>query len=161
MIHFNINKKLLTAFLVAINVGILLGVSFLVYKSVSTPTSNQEANQDQKIIDKIAKLTTVDKTKNPSLSTIADIDKLKEGNAVQAEVYKDAKNGDFVLSLGDEIIVYRESEDKVIYEGDSISKILTDTENKIINKVSILALSPGLRVGINLLKPYSFPLKNV
>jgi len=53
---------------------------------------------------------------NKLLPTVEDI---KKQNQFAAEVYKDAQNGDYVLAYSSKMIIYRSSDKKVIYEGDT------------------------------------------
>lgn len=50
---------------------------------------------------------------------LGDINQIKAGSRIDAEVYKDAQNGDYVLAYSAKLIIYRPSENKVIYDGET------------------------------------------
>jgi|GEM_PF-1899413 len=100
----------------------------------------------QMLINKVASATTVNRNEKPVFATVSDAPKLREGNAIDAEVYKDAVNGDSVLAYTDKMIIYRESENKIIYEGKSPGDRLTDAQIAIVTKIVDKAKIAGIKV---------------
>lgn len=78
------------------------------------------------------------------LKNLPDADALKKENAIQAEIYKDAQNGDYVLLYSSKMIIYRSAEDKVIYEGDTPASVLKKTQEGLVTKVVSKAKDLGL-----------------
>lgn len=66
---------------------------------------------------------------------LASADSLRKENAIQAEVYKDAQDGDYVLLYSSKMIIYRQSTDTVIYEGNTPAAILQKTQKDLMDKV--------------------------
>jgi len=94
--------------------------------------------QNNQIIAKVSDLAKIDPTQAQVLALINNIDNLKSASAVNANVYKDAKNGDYVIGIGTDsanIIIYRASENKVIYQGDSPNALLSKTQQQILNDI--------------------------
>ncbi len=139
---FKVSKKsVLITLLVLINIGVFLGVIYLVYKNVTPVSTNDTLGNNSEIVDKVAKLITLDPTQTPQVGTINDVDTLKQNNVVLAQVYKDAQNGDYLLAYTDKYIIFRDSENKIIYNGDSPSKIISDTQKKVTDKIALLVKS--------------------
>jgi hypothetical protein len=102
------------------------------------------------VINKITKNVPIPPNELPQVGIIGDkknlqdVDTLKKGNAIDAEIYKDAQNGDYVLGYTSKLIIYRASEDKVIYEGDTPQSKINQTQQNLISLVQKKALSEGL-----------------
>lgn len=102
------------------------------------------------VINKITETVSVPPNELPQVGIIGDgknlqdIDTLKKGNAIDAEIYKDAQNGDYVLGYTSKLIIYRPSENKVIYEGDTPQNKINETQQNLISLVQKKALSEGL-----------------
>ncbi len=102
------------------------------------------------IINKVSKLTVVPPSEVPVFGAIGDnkvlpdVETLKKDNAVQAQVYKDAKNGDYVLGYTTKMIIYRDSENKIIYDGDSPGVIAQKSNQTLLNSVIAKAKSSGI-----------------
>lgn len=93
------------------------------------------------IINRVSELVSIPPSEVPVIARVGDgrnltdIETLKSQNEVNAEVYKNAQNGDYVLAYTSKMIIYRAGENRIIYEGRSPQKILEDTQNSIINAV--------------------------
>ena len=102
------------------------------------------------VINEITKSIQIPPNELPQVGIIGDkknlqpIDDLKKGNAIDAEIYKDAKNGDYVLGYTSKLIVYRPSDKKVIYEGDTPQQKVTKSQQTLIALVSKKALDAKL-----------------
>lgn len=102
------------------------------------------------ITNKVSELVSVPPSEVPVIARVGDgrnltdIETLKSQNEVNAEVYKDAQNGDYVLAYTSKMIIYRAGENRIIYEGRSPQKILEDTQNSIINAVVTKAKKANL-----------------
>jgi hypothetical protein len=75
---------------------------------------------------------------------LADIEVIKKTNAIDADVYKDAKNGDYVLGYTNKLIIYRPSEKKVIYEGPSSQQKLASSKQTLVTQVMNKVMSSNL-----------------
>jgi hypothetical protein len=75
---------------------------------------------------------------------LADIEVIKKTNAIDADVYKDAKNGDYVLGYTNKLIIYRPSEKKVIYEGPSSQQKLAASKQTLVTQVMNKVMSSNL-----------------
>lgn len=67
--------------------------------------------------------------------TLPSADDLRKENEIQAQVYKDAQNGDYVLLYSSKMIVYREATDTVLYQGDTPTNILQKAQKELMDKV--------------------------
>lgn len=77
-----------------------------------TGLSNQ-AKADQKIIEAVAKITTIPPGEQPLIATVIDSTKLKE----TFPFFKDAKDDDKLLIIGKKALIYRPSESRIIVSG--------------------------------------------
>jgi hypothetical protein len=116
------------------------------------------------VVNKISKLTVVPAGEIPSaIGTVGDntllpnAETLRKDNQIQAQVYKDAKDGDYVVVYSNKMIIFRDSENRIIYEGSTPAQILnTNQENLVkaliakVKDVGIIASdsdeSPQLRI---------------
>lgn len=94
------------------------------------------------VINKVASKVVVPPNEVPQIiAKIGDItnlptaEDLKKENAIQAEIYKDAQDGDYVLLYTTKMVIYRSSTDTVIYEGGTPSKVLSDAQQAILDKI--------------------------
>jgi hypothetical protein len=96
------------------------------------------------IVNEVAKLVSVDPNTFPVIALVSDADKLRGANAIQAQVYKDAVNGDYVIGYSSTIVIYRRSENKIIYNGDAPATILTKTQQTITTNIIARAKASGI-----------------
>lgn len=103
------------------------------------------------VINKVSSLVVVPPNEVPQViaqvgdkKNLPTADELREENAIQAAVYKDAQDGDYVLLYSNKMIVYREKENRVIYEGDTPAAILQKTQQDILTKVTTKAKDAGI-----------------
>lgn len=103
------------------------------------------------VINKVASLAVVPPNEVPEvIAQVGDVknlvsaDELRNGNAIQASVYKDAQDGDYVLLYSTKMVIYREKENRIIYEGDTPSAILQKTQEDIVTKLIAKAKEEGV-----------------
>jgi len=79
------------------------------------------------LANQVRKLANINDTEPPVIAIVSDIDKLRNANSIQKEIYKDAQNGDYVLGFVSKMVIYRKQDNKIIYMGDS-PKLTQDKE---------------------------------
>lgn len=109
-----------------------------------SPAAIIQNMQNQQVISELSSKTTVPSGETPVIATVTDANKLREENAVQAEVYKDAQNGDFVIGYGEKMYIFRRSEGRIVYEGDNPNTALTKAQEKIISEIVTAARDSGV-----------------
>lgn len=123
----------------------LAGVIALVYFMFATPPYLSEYDLNRKILDEISQLTDVNVLdKATTFATVVDSEKLKGENEIQEEVYKDVQNNDYVVVFTNEMIIYRRSEKKIIYEGLTPVAIYQEQTNTLVNGVKKAINDSGL-----------------
>lgn len=75
---------------------------------------------------------------------LQDIETLKKGNTIDAEIYKDAKNGDYVLGYTSKLVIYRSSDKTVVYDGDTPQLKVAKVQQDLIAQVQKVAFDNGL-----------------
>jgi hypothetical protein len=99
-------------------------------------------------VQKINKITTLTQTPLPinelpqigvvgDKTTLGDIETIKSTNKIDGEVYANAANGDYVLGYSNagRLVIFRPSEDKIIYDGDSSTKKLQSGQQALVSNV--------------------------
>jgi hypothetical protein len=78
--------------------------------------------------------------------TLADADTIRKTNAIDAEVYKDAQNGDYVLGYSNagRLVIFRPSDEKIIYDGQSSTAKLQVGQQTLITSVLKKTVEAGL-----------------
>ena len=76
--------------------------------------------------------------------SLADAETIRKTNVIDAEVYKDAKDGDYVLGYTTRLVIYRPSEDKVIYDGQSSQQKLQAGQQTLITSIVKQAVAANL-----------------
>ncbi len=66
---------------------------------------------------------------------LKDIESIKKENQVDGEIYKNAANGDYVLGYSSKLVVYRPSNDTIIYNGPTPQMKLQETQGAILGLV--------------------------
>jgi hypothetical protein len=99
-------------FLLVINT---IGIVFVLFN----PPFLSEQSRNNQLLREVSSLTAVNAYENPVIAQIKDAAQLRSGNAVNQQVYKDAKDGDFVLAFSDKMVIFRRQEDRIVYEGPS------------------------------------------
>jgi hypothetical protein len=78
---------------------------------------------------------------------LKDIEELKKGNAIDAEIYKEAKNGDYAVGYTSKLIIYRPSDKKIVYDGETPQQKLAKAQQSqvaLVSTVSKAALDANL-----------------
>jgi hypothetical protein len=94
-----------------------------------------------KIINEAVKLNNLPINELPQIGVIgdkkmlADIETIKKTNTIDAEVYKDGANGDYVLGYSNRLVIYRPSTKKIVYDGQSPQQKLAATQKNIVTDV--------------------------
>ena len=108
-------------------------------------------------VQKINKITTLTQTPLPinelpqigvvgDKTTLGDIESIKSTNQIDGEVYKNAANGDYVLGYSNagRLVIFRPSEDKIIYDGESSTKKLQAGQQTLVATLLKSATAAGL-----------------
>lgn len=111
---------------------------------IINPAALWQQFQNQQIINEVASKTTVNSLENPVIATVTNADQLRDQNAAQAQVYKDAQNGDYVLGYSDKMIIYRRSDGTIVYEGDTPTGLVNNAQKKIVDDITSKAKELGL-----------------
>lgn len=96
-------------------IGMLGGVIYLLFR----PPFLTDQRENQAIINKVSDKVEVPEFERPTIALIANADNLREDSPINAEVYKDAQDGDYVLGYSDKIVIYRKDGNEIIYDGPS------------------------------------------
>jgi len=116
----------------------------LTNQTSSSSSQNSSANSStttEQILTKLSKITSVPNNQTPVIAQVGDkknlatAQELRLGNSIDAQIYKDARNGDYVFGFEKQLIVYRLSEEKIIYDGKSADLLLKDSEAKVISLI--------------------------
>lgn len=142
---FSTKTLVLVAIVIIVAVQLVsLYTNILTIQLVQNTPYLQELGRNKDLKERVSKLTTINMQEEPLVTTITDADNLRSENAIQAEVYRNVKNGDVILAFTDKIVIYRQSENKIIYDGDSPGTILEKGQNEVISKINAKAKAAGL-----------------
>lgn len=97
-----------------------------------------EGDDTQAVAAEVAALVEVDSNGSPAIAVISNADNLRAENAIHSEIYKDAKNGDYVLGYQDKMVIYRRESGEIIYEGFSPGQVLRNTQSDLTAKINAL-----------------------
>lgn len=93
------------------------------------------------VMNRVSAKASVPPTEIPVIAVIGDrrllpdITELREQNNVTREVYKDAQNGDYVFAYSSKMVIYRASEDRIIYDDDSPQAIFQRTDQALAQSI--------------------------
>lgn len=87
------------------------------------------------LLKKVSQLTAIDPNEKVLVLTIDNVETLRAANDLNAEVYKNAQNGDRVLGFSDRMIIYREEANSIVYEGKSPVQLQQDAYVKELKAV--------------------------
>lgn len=143
-------KKLLkivssTKFLVAaiIVVQILILIVFL------NPVGLLNQFSANQLINKIGTLTSIP-NETPlamgqlGVNSFPSSEQLKEQDLESAQVYKDALDQDYLVIYSTKMIIFRESENRIIYEGPTPNQIFLENQKDIAEKLIAKAKEQGI-----------------
>jgi len=130
---------------------LILIVQIAILYFVLSPLNLLQQLNVVQVINEVSKLTPVPPTEIPSVvavigdgTNLPDIDKIKTQNDYNAQVYKDAQNGDYVLAYTNKMIIYRKSTNTVIYNGDSPIALQNAQSTDLTNAVSKAAKAASI-----------------
>jgi cell division protein FtsN len=96
-------------------------------KTISTQESILENNDpeelNKQITNKLSQILEVDTKNSPAIAKITDVSKLK---ATEADFYKNASEGDYVVIYPDKAIIFSLEENKII----NVSPIINTNQNQ-------------------------------
>jgi hypothetical protein len=102
------------------------------------------------VMNRVSAKSAVPPQELPVIAMIGDMKTLPKhaelitNNQINATVYSEAKDGDYVLGYSTKMIIYRFSEDKIVYDGDSPVQINQKTQTSILNLLVAKAKEQGL-----------------
>lgn len=105
------------------------------------PLNTLNQLESVKVINEVTKERNLPINELPQIGVIgdnkmlADIDTIKKTNTIDAEIYKDAQNGDYVLGYSNKLVIYRPTTKEVIYEGLSPQQKLSAKQQDIVTGV--------------------------
>ncbi len=134
-----------TKFLLALIVLLQLVILFVIVNPINL-LSQFNAVQ---VINRVGSLTQVPPTEIPVMAVIGDgslptVEDLKSQSEANAVVYKDAKDGDYVMAYSTKLVIYRGAEDKIIYDGDNPTTLLQKSQEAILNQFVAKSKEAGL-----------------
>ncbi len=121
------------------NIQILLGAIFVVLIIILALLVRSSALggsvENQQLLSEVARLTRINSSESPVVAVIRNTDALRKENALMAEVYKDALDGDYFLSFSNEIIIYRRQDNQIIYQGPPPAAIQQQRREELATKI--------------------------
>lgn len=88
-----------------------------------TQEEREQLKENKALLEKVGKHSVIEPTEQAVIATVKDVERLKAANPMNAEVYKDARDGDRVVGLSNRMIIYREGDDSIVYEGKSPAQL--------------------------------------
>lgn len=144
---FFFKKFSLIKFLSIVIVVLQLVILFLLINPVNLLRQLNSEN----ILNKVSSLTTIPSGEIPisigrigNNSFLPDINTLKNENEIQSQVYKDARNDDYVIVFSNKMVIYRDSENRVIYEGLTPLQVLNANQQTIVNNLLMKVKDSGI-----------------
>lgn len=127
------SNKLLLTFLVVLQIVIII----LILNPFALIADSTQKN----IISEAVNLAGDPDFRNASIIQISDADAFKKQYLLN-EKYSDLKNEDYILLVNGKMLIYRKSEQKIIYNGDASASLLDQT--RLINLISLEAKNQQL-----------------
>ncbi|MEP7103571.1 MAG: hypothetical protein ABI721_02600 [Candidatus Dojkabacteria bacterium] len=122
----------------------ILILQLIIILSIYNPITIIQNFQNQQFINQVLQKAKGTYTETPVVASVTDVGKLKQDNVINAEIYKDTKNGDSVLVFTNSLIIYRASEGSIIYEGDNPTVTSQKNQQTLLNNIQALAKTAGL-----------------
>lgn len=102
-------------------------------------------NRYSEIVNKLAKLEVLNPGTQVVVQPLEDVDALRNENEIQKEIYKDAQNGDYAIIMPDnKLVIYRESENRIIYNDVTPSAKLQDIQVGQLNDLRKAAIEAAI-----------------
>lgn len=133
--------KVLAFFVIVLQIGIL-------YILVN-PAALLGSFSSSQIVAKVSQLTDLP-SEIPTVGSIGDnkflpdIQALKDHSEIENAVYKDALNGDYVIVYSNKMIIFRDSENRIVYEGDTPTHILEVKQQENYKELISTAKESGI-----------------
>ncbi len=140
--------------------------TFIVFSTLNPGKIFEQLNTVQKVNNATKKIPNPPASLPSSIGTVGDkvtlasADEIRKGNAIDAEVYKDAKDGDLVMSYNNRLVILRDSESKPIYDGETPAQKLANSNNNLVNKLIEQAKKSGLFTENPKLQPVTAVVQN-
>lgn len=144
MFSSSVTPPLLIVVIVLLVINIFLTIS---------PPYIQQRNLTQQVMGEVAELVEVNPFETPIVSVVADAENLRSSNSIQAQVYANAQDGDYVLGYSDKMVIYRRGTGEIVYDGDSPGTILNRNQQSLRESIISAALSQGLITDANSANP--------
>ncbi len=143
------NLKFLLLVLILLQLVI---IAFLAYPLFFSPDAVA-----RQIVAEVRQKTNVSPVANPEeILPIDNVDAIRQDNEILAEIFKDAANGDYVLNYGDtRWLIYRRSAGQVIYDGPSLSAVIQQNEETLVDDIISKAKERGLYIDGDALPSFS------
>ncbi len=95
--------------------------------------------QNNQLINEVKGKVEITSSETPVIATVTNADELRNANGAQAQIYKDAEAGDYVLGYSDRLIIYRRSTGTIIYDGVTPSGLVNEAQTRIIETITTKA----------------------
>jgi hypothetical protein len=154
------NKKIFFLFAGFLGLVFFISSIWIVFQSVTKPkeivlvqsSSSLSGKQlDLLVLKKIRKELGIDQTVVPdSIANVGDgvalpsQKELIKNNLIDAQIYKDARDGDYVVVFGDRFIIYRNKENFVVYDGLTPQQLLDNKQQELVDSVITKSKSLGI-----------------
>jgi hypothetical protein len=118
---------------------IFIGVLYIVY-SVFNPITMWRNSSYQALVKDVSTRANVNPADLQYIGRInedaalKDVEEIKKESPINAEVYKDAQNGDYVLAYRTKMVIYNEDDDKVVYDGDTPAMKQAKGQEEMVKK---------------------------
>lgn len=127
-------------FTVLLIILVLICQLYIVFLGLNPFSMLSAYNQRMEIekISKLAGMSPVDAKSYVEIGKTAgfvEIENIKKDSAINAEVYKDAMQGDKVIGFGTKMAIYRPSANKLIYSGDTPGQINEAKASELLSEI--------------------------
>lgn len=130
----------LIAFIFILN---LVSLGFIIKNEIAI--NNNPETKYARIIAKVSKQQLINPGTQVYVEELRTVDTLKNENEIQKEIYKDAQNGDYaVLIPENKLIIYRESEDKIIYNDVTPNAKVQGLQTEQVKTIRSVAINANL-----------------
>jgi len=110
--------RFIIAFLLSVILLFAGGIVYLISVNQSLKDASKQIQlMEESAVELVAELGThiiLPKDQEPSVATVVNVEKLRESNA---EFYRDAQNGDYLVLYEDRAILYRDPEQLIVNVG--------------------------------------------
>lgn len=139
--NFKFNRKAFEGKGLLVLIAVLQIIMILL---IINPVALIQQFQNQQLINEVAGKVEITSGETPVIATVTNPDELRNANGAQAQVYKDAEMGDYVLGYSDRLIIYRRSTGTIIYDGVTPSGLVNEAQQAIIEKLTTKAKDRSL-----------------